>query len=64
MDTYNQIRFCRDALKDDIVSATYSPAEIDHAKERLHRIKIIESHGVNDSESEDTIPLMNKSGFG
>jgi hypothetical protein len=56
LDTYEKIKSYRIHLKVDIVKARYSPTEIDEAKERLQRIKQIESHGSNDSE--DTIPLM------
>jgi hypothetical protein len=46
LDTYEQIRTYRLTLKDEVLTATYSPAEIDQAKERLQRIKQIESYGT------------------
>ena len=56
LETYDQIKDYRISLIEDIVHARYSQPEIDQAKERLQRVKQIESHGSNDSE--DTIPLM------
>jgi hypothetical protein len=63
LETSEKIRDYRIHLKDDILKAQYSSTEIDEAKERLQRVKQIESCGSNDSHDGTDLVTIGPSSF-